>query len=163
MLYRSVKRRTSFELEPLEFCDAEFQDSRSGGLDHNISVYQIDAGRLIACHSEHYAGARLTPPGNPAFDLAGLANELRNEPRDDTWPFVMTRLAHCEAGFDSDEAVRVMADRLFTDLPQRTHPVSSDDMRRYLTAAVAAEDAEWIEFLRGASGEWRRLAGLGRG
>ena len=126
MLFYSAKRRTSAEVGADKFCDTEFQDSKSGGLDRRISVYRIDAARVVACQAEHYGGVGLGLPGHPAFDLDGLAEDVRSRPRANDWPFEMTRQAHCEACFETDEAVRAMATRLLADLPQRRHAVSSE-------------------------------------
>lgn len=160
MLFRSAKRRTSIEADTDAFCDAEFQDPESGGLDRSVSVYRIANTQVVACHAEHYAGNALTPRGHLALDLEGLADVVRADPLEQEWPFAMTRHAHCEACFETDGAVRTMATRLLAELAQRTHGVSSADLRRYLRSTVAAQDPEWLAFLRVADGKWRKLAGL---
>jgi hypothetical protein len=157
LLFRSA-RRTSAEEGPDKFCDAVFQDPRSGGLDLRISVYRLDAARAVACHAEHFAGNNLGPGGGLAYDLEGLAHQVQPDPLPASWPFAMTRQAHCEADFDSDEGVREMAALLHAAIAARSLNVSTGQLREYVRGE--ATNPEWSVYLRAASAEWRRLAGL---
>lgn len=157
MLFRSA-RRTSAEEGPDKFCDAVFQDPRSGSLDWRISVYRIDAAHAVACHAEHSAGNNLGPGGGLAYNLEGLVPRVQPDPLPASWPFAMTRQAHCEAHFDSDEGVRGMAALLHAAIATRSLNVSTGQLREYIHASAA--NPEWSVYLRAASTAWRRLAGL---
>jgi hypothetical protein len=144
---------------PADFCDAEFGDRYSGGLDRNISVYRIKAEILVQGHTEHYAGSNLGPSGRPDLDLDGIATNVVLAPLAD-WPFAMTRGAHCEIRCDSDQQVLDLAERLLADLPARQHPVSKAEMKIYVLAAVDRSDPEWLAYLADpATGQaWLKLA-----
>ena len=123
-----------------------------------ISVYRIDAAHAVACHAEHSAGNNLGPRGGLAFDLEGLAPQVQPEPLRASWPFAMTRQAHCEARFGSDDAVRAMAALLHAARATRGLYVSTDQLRTYVRREAA--NPEWSAYLESAGAAWRKLAGL---
>lgn len=161
MLLRSGRQRhTSGEVSADKFCDVEFQDADSGGLELVVSVYWIEIAQLVQCHTEHYAGAGLDPKSRPGLDLEGLAPHVERAPR--PWPFALTGSAHCNAKFTSETDVRTMALSLHADLAQRSHDVPKDVMRTYVRHALAGRDPEWTAFLQkpDVKTSWRKLAGL---
>jgi hypothetical protein len=155
------KRHTSSEVIPSEFCDAEFQDYETGGLDRTISVYGVETPALVQAHTEHFAGAGLDPKGRPDFDLEGLSVAVVSDPLGD-WPFATTATAHHEIRCRSDQEVKDLASWLFIALRERTREVTTVQMRAYVRAAVAAGDPEWTAYLdlAGVKPSWRTLAGL---
>jgi len=160
LLLRIRKRHTSTE-DVDAFCDAEFQDANSGGLDHRISVYQIKEPSLVQCHAEHYAANNLTPKGRDNLDLAGLAAVESMPLPPQEWPFSLSGSAHCEIPCASDDDVRSLAGQLLESLGARTRPVAKADMAAYVRAAVGQADAEWTAYLGRADVKpaWKALAG----
>jgi hypothetical protein len=156
VLLRIGKRRhTSSEVGAEQFCDAEFQDRSSGGLDRAISTYRVETQDLVRSHAEHYAGANLDPKGRPDFNLEGLAPDVVSVPLAG-WPFATTAAAHCEIRCKSDQEVKTLAKQLFEHLRKRTHDVSRTDIRTYLRGVLACGDRESSP----VGGRWWRPTGL---
>lgn len=161
MLLRIRKRRTSSEVSLSEFCETEFADRESGGLDQALSVFRIDGQELVQCHTEYFAGARLDPKGRLDLDLEGLAPDAEPAPLQD-WPFRRTAEAHCEIRCDSDLQVKDLASQVHANLAATEREVTKDSMHNYVREAVARTDGEWMEYLDrpDVKPSWRKLAGL---
>jgi len=161
LLLRIRKRHTAGEVSPARFCDVEFQDPESGGLDLAISVYRIDPRDLVQCHTEHYAGSKLDPKGRSDLDLDGLTATVVPVQLD-PWPFETTAAAHCEIRCHTDDEVKGLAAQLFADLGGRTQDVSKPQMQAYVRETVAKADPEWTTYLErpAVKKTWRKLADL---
>jgi hypothetical protein len=161
VLLRSRRsRHTSSEVDARSFCDVEFQDRASERLQRKVSAYRIDAGQVVQCQTEHFATAGLRPANSAGFDLEGLPGRAVHAPIPEG-PFRFRREAHHDVEFATDEEVQAMAERLFADLPARTHEVTKARMREYVRTATERGDPEWKAFLEapGTIPSWRTLAG----
>jgi hypothetical protein len=141
-LLRILRRLSSIEPEATvdsffatEFCCGE-------NVDLNLSVFDIEAERLVQAHAEYAASFR-TPDRKLR---GGLELEVTSETLTQTpagTQFRFTRESHREIEFLRPSEARAFAERVFTTLASRMRHAKPEELQKYVRARLENADGEW--------------------
>jgi hypothetical protein len=137
---------------PQEIAEVEFKNPDGAGLDHQPSVYILNAATddearalTVRVRSEHSASF-LSPP-KPAGTLeVELEGALEGDPVVSAGEtrFQFANAAHAELRLRDDAAVVQLVQRVLDQLPTRAIRVSLRDILEYVDQRLVANDPEWI-------------------
>jgi hypothetical protein len=148
LLLRVARRRVAWETahDLDNLIQTEFR-TRDGTTDLSISVYEIDEGEIAQTFAEHSAGAGLDPPrGGLGFNVA---SERSGTPSPGETGFAFTISRHRELKFENANDLRqFLKDVVVPDLTNRKREVAKTDLRAFIRDRRAANDVEWLPFLK---------------
>jgi hypothetical protein len=150
-LVRIAYRAASWEPPVVDDLDrliaAEFRDD-NGAPDRAPSAYLVaDEGEALRAYVEHVASQGLGLRGTAyLFDVTDLSQQVSHS--EGTTRFAFSRGAHREILLPTDDELRVFAGRLATEQEARRMIVTKKQVREYVAAQLAVEDAEWLTLKR---------------
>lgn len=162
---RMLKRLTSLEAASAEeFLQIELT-KKQGGLDLDISVYEVadEEGSVVQSRVEHTASF-LNPP---AGDEAGIC--LRGFPQIDVLEeagatcFEYTRSTHRTLRLLDEDELRQVVQAVLEDRIRRHRLAACDNMRSYVHRRLAVNDKEWVDLCdRKDRKKWKPWANAGQ-
>ncbi len=144
MLIRLARRKTSIEptVSARQLAETEFHH-KGGGLDLDLSVYDVDGGEVLRVQAEHEAGENLDPKTRMNFAIPNDHGVVAAEPCCNFFAF--RNGAHRAVAFSDEEEILMMSEVMISNVGNVYQQlVRHNDVRAFGRGKIATGDAEWL-------------------